>query len=171
MFSYSHIEDGITEENPYLSPNFRPRSRTVTNVDQPQSLDRELYSLYASSLRPQQVIATQRSAPHLRLHLSIPGGSPSSSSSISPQSESPSTPLSLSSPIAGVVDLTKHVKTISMDAVAQGGLSDIYKGEWCQSGMDCDVGGSAEVVVVCCLFSFSSLTNCENRWLLNCFEF
>lgn len=44
--------------------------------------------------------------------------------------ESPVTPASLTSPITGVVDLTRSVRTISSSPVAHGGLSDIYKGEW-----------------------------------------
>ncbi|KAF8805661.1 hypothetical protein BYT27DRAFT_7192255 [Phlegmacium glaucopus] len=148
MSSDSHFDDfvGITEEDSYLSPllNFRPRARTMTDLNQSRSLGRELDPFY---LCPQQVVIPRRSAPHLRLQLSIPGAPPTASSSISPQSESPETPASLSSPIAGVVDLTKHVKTISTYAVAQGGLSDIYKGEWHQSEMGCD-GENKEVVVV-----------------------
>lgn len=159
MSSYSYFEDdlftGISEEESYLSPllNFRPRSRTMIDLGHSHSLDRELYSLRART--PQQVIIPKHSAPHLRIQVSIPGAPPTPPSSITPQCESPETPVSLSSPIAGVVDLTKHVKTISTYAVAQGGLSDIYKGEWYQSERDGDGGGSKEeVVVVCVLFCF-----------------
>ncbi|KAK7457133.1 hypothetical protein VKT23_010433 [Stygiomarasmius scandens] len=52
-----------------------------------------------------------------------------SESSIS-TTPSPETPASLSSPIVGVVDLTKHVKTTSNEPEFHGGYSDIYCGEW-----------------------------------------
>jgi hypothetical protein len=65
----------------------------------------------------------------MRLHVSIPPLPVSQENT--PQSDSPETPAStLTSPIAGVVDLTKDVTTVSKYAVAQGGLSDIYVGEW-----------------------------------------
>ncbi|KAF4585151.1 hypothetical protein EYR40_001988 [Pleurotus pulmonarius] len=44
--------------------------------------------------------------------------------------KTPETPHSLTSPELRVVDLTKCVKTISKDAEAHGGFSDIYMGEW-----------------------------------------
>ncbi|KAF9043329.1 hypothetical protein BJ165DRAFT_237256 [Panaeolus papilionaceus] len=56
-----------------------------------------------------------------------------------PISESPITPSSsgnTSSIIAGVVDLTRLVRTVSEFPVAQGGLSDIYQGEWRKQSED-----------------------------------
>lgn len=44
--------------------------------------------------------------------------------------KTPETPHSLTSPELRVVDLTKCVKTISKEAEAHGGFSDIYIGEW-----------------------------------------
>lgn len=153
MSSCPQFEDdfaGINEGDSYLSPlfNFRPRSRTMIGLGHSQ-----LFPVHASFL-PLHKVLPKRSAPHLRLRVSIPEPPPTTApSSISPQSESLETPVSLSSPIAGVVDLTKDVKTISTFAVAQGGLSDIYKGEWYQLVEDdCD-GESKEIVVpVCHLF-------------------
>ncbi|THU98775.1 hypothetical protein K435DRAFT_521449 [Dendrothele bispora CBS 962.96] len=46
------------------------------------------------------------------------------------QSTTPETPASLSSPIVGVVDLTKNVRTTSTGPDFHGGYSDIYCGEW-----------------------------------------
>ena len=147
--SYEDVPVEITEEDLSLSPlsDFRPKSRTMSDLSPLHSLDKDLFSLNASPLRPYPAIP-RRSPPHQSLQVFIPGVAPTTSRSLSPQSESPETPVSLSSPISGVVDLTKYVKTISTFAVAQGGLSDIYKGEWDQSGRDCD-DGSKEVVVVC----------------------
>jgi hypothetical protein len=155
MTPYDSYEDGPVEEDPSLSPlsDFRPRSRTMSDLSLLHSLDNDLFSLNASPLRPYPAIP-RRSPPHQFLQVSIPGVAPTTPRSLS-SSESPETPVSLSSPISGVVDLTKYVKTISTFAVAQGGLSDIYKGEWDQSGRDCD-DGSKEVVVVCHL-SFNLL--------------
>lgn len=86
-----------------------------------------------------------------RLHLSIPPSRPPPDTALcedtgTPQSESPQTPASITSPIAGVVDLTKDVTTTSTYSVAQGGLSDIYLGEWHHFN---DITGSKEVVQVC----------------------
>lgn len=161
MSSLPYLEEdffasGITDEDSDLFPlcRFRPRARTTIGLGQSHTLDRGVF-FYASSLRPQQVVP-QRSAPHLRLQVSIPGlALTTAPSSVSPQSESPQTPVSLSSPIAGVVDLTKHVRTISTFAVAQGGLSDIYKGEWYQSERECDGGSKEQVVVPVSRFFFS----------------
>ena len=151
MSYYPHCEDDlvrITEGDPCLSPlpSFRPRSRTMINLGQSHALDGEPFSLHSGSLHPRRVVLPRSSTPHLRLQVSIPGVLPTlAPRSLSPQSESPETPLSLSSPIAGVVDLTKDVKTISTFAVAQGGLSDIFKGEWYQRY--CDGGRNEEVIV------------------------
>lgn len=41
----------------------------------------------------------------------------------------PETPVSLSSPIVGVVDLTRNITTTSSGPVSHGGCSDIYQGE------------------------------------------
>ncbi|PPR04154.1 hypothetical protein CVT24_010714 [Panaeolus cyanescens] len=62
----------------------------------------------------------------------VPKLEPAAEHEITPVSESPITPSSMgnSSIIAGVVDLTRFVKTVSEFPVAQGGLSDIYQGEW-----------------------------------------
>ncbi len=90
---------------------------------------------------------------------SIVGTISSLDDSSTPQSDSPQTPASLISPISGVVDLTKDVMTTSPFAVAHGGLSDIYLGEWHRR--DADTGG-IEVVIVSqylCLQLGSSLTH------------
>lgn len=151
MASYPHCEDDlvrIAEEDSYFSPlsSFRPRSRTMINLGECHALEPS-----SRSLRSQQVVIPS----HLRLQVSIPGVLHTATpDSLSPQSESPETPLSLSSPIAGVVDLTKHIKTISTFAVAQGGLSDIYKGEWYQSERDCEGESKEAIVVPVCPFCF-----------------
>ena len=103
-----------------------------------------------------------------RLHVSIPTfKAPSHSDSATPQSESPLTPASLSSPIAGVVDLTNRVKTISAGPVAHGGLSDIDKGERYSSGSGEDEGDETILVRILdhwctCLID----TTYNLRWLL-----
>ncbi|KAF8869271.1 hypothetical protein BD779DRAFT_763646 [Infundibulicybe gibba] len=70
-------------------------------------------------------------APRPTLHplplLSIPSSTRGQTTS---SSDSPETPASLSSPIVGVVDLTRAIRTISSSSVAAGGFSDIYEGEW-----------------------------------------
>lgn len=84
-----------------------------------------------------------------RLHVSIPTfKAPSHSDSATPQSESPLTPASLSSPIAGVVDLTNRVKTTSSGPVAHGGLSDIYKGVRYGSGSGEEEGDETILVAI-----------------------
>jgi hypothetical protein len=102
-----------------------------------------------------------------RLHVSIPTfKAPLPSDSATPKSESPLTPASLSSPIAGVVDLTNRVKTISSGPVAHGGLSDIYKGERYSSGSGEDDGDETILVRILeslmCPFNH---TTYNLRWL------
>jgi hypothetical protein len=91
-------------------------------------------------------LVRRRSAP---LRLSIPTAPVVVNSTVdeetTPQSESPQTPASITTPIAGVVDLTKDVTTTSKFAVAQGGLSDIYMGEWYRTNVD---GGAKETLIV-----------------------
>ena len=99
-------------------------SRTMVDPSQGDSLVGGLANLYNPRL-----VSPQRSITQMRLHVSIPASSTSQENT--PQSESPETPAStLASPIGGVVDLTKNVTTVSKYAVAHGGLSDIYVGEW-----------------------------------------
>ncbi|KAL0959123.1 hypothetical protein HGRIS_014417 [Hohenbuehelia grisea] len=65
--------------------------------------------------------------------------------------ESPETPASLSSPVVGVVDLTKRIRTRSKDPLMHGGFSDIYMGEWEQDAFasnDGELGASAELKLV-----------------------
>ncbi|KAF8154935.1 hypothetical protein B0H34DRAFT_544357 [Crassisporium funariophilum] len=107
---------------------------------------KSLYVAGAMQKQQQQVVAPKRSAPQMRLHLSIPIAPSAAPDSSTPQSDSPETPASANSPIAGVVDLTNHVKTISSCAMAQGGLSDIYKGEWYRIDTN-NEGHKIEVVV------------------------
>ncbi|KAF8175098.1 kinase-like domain-containing protein [Pholiota molesta] len=91
-------------------------------------------------------LVRRRSAP---LRLSIPIAPVVINAAVdeetTPQSESPQTPASITTPIAGVVDLTKDVTTTSKFAVAQGGLSDIYMGEWYRTKND---GGDQETLIV-----------------------
>lgn len=97
-----------------------------------------------------------RVEPIPRLHVSIPTfKAPLPSDSATPQSESPLTPASLSSPIAGVVDLTNRIKTISSGPVAHGGLSDIYKGERYSSGSGVDEGDETILVRI---FEFTDVS-------------
>uniref|UniRef100_A0A8H8CJE6 Protein kinase domain-containing protein n=1 Tax=Psilocybe cubensis TaxID=181762 RepID=A0A8H8CJE6_PSICU len=97
-----------------------------------------------------------RSTPQLRLQLSIPAAATQKlgldiNSSVSqeetPQSEcGPETPVSTTSPgVAKVVDLTKDITTTSVYAVAHGGLSDIYTGNWHRTSSDT---GETEVIAV-----------------------
>ena len=119
-----HGEDGSS-----LSPLI-PFSRTMTiDLAQGDSLVDGSANLYSPKL-----VSQKRSVPQMRLQVSIPASSTSQENT--PQSDSPETPAStLSSPIAGVVDLTKNITTVSKYAVAHGGLSDIYVGEWlCTTG-------------------------------------
>ncbi|KAF8995897.1 hypothetical protein BDQ17DRAFT_965806 [Cyathus striatus] len=104
-------------EGAFLAPpssmkedNFRPRE--LTNKDSLLSLRRP--SLL-SGLTP------RRPSPQLSLQLSIPTPSLASAQSSNASEESPAleTPISTSSPISGVVDLTRSVKTISREPVAQ----------------------------------------------------
>ena len=93
----------------------------------------------------------RRHSASIKLHVSIPpsrsvvGDISSPDDSSTPQSDSPQTPASIISPISGVVDLTKDVMTTSPFAVAHGGLSDIYLGEWHKRDTDT---GEIEVVNV-----------------------
>jgi hypothetical protein len=91
-------------------------------------------------------LVRRRSAP---LRLSIPVAPVVINTTVdeetTPQSESPQTPASITTPIAGVVDLTKDVTTTSKFAVAQGGLSDIYMVEWYRTNND---GGEKETLIV-----------------------
>ncbi|PPQ92469.1 hypothetical protein CVT25_009734 [Psilocybe cyanescens] len=134
-------EDEVCEPVRHM-PNQRRRSHTFDNGQSPNIPGRLFTEI-------------NRSAPQIRLQLSIPkarGQHPSFDTSPStqedtPQSEfGPETPVSTSSPgIAKVVDLTKSVTTKSVYAVAHGGLSDIYTGEWHRT----DAGtGEAKVVAV-----------------------
>ena len=117
------------EDGSSLSPLI-PFSRTMTiDLAQGDSLVDGSAKLYSPKL-----VSQKRSVPQMRLQVSIPASSTSQENT--PQSDSPETPAStLSSPIAGVVDLTKNITTVSKYAVAHGGLSDIYVGEWlCTTG-------------------------------------
>lgn len=97
-----------------------------------------------------------RSTPQLRLQLSIPATRvqhlssdiiSSTSQEDTPQSANgPDTPVSTTSPgVAKVVDLTKNITTTSVYAVAHGGLSDIYTGDWHRTDSE---NGKTEVVAV-----------------------
>ena len=100
------------------------RSRTTVDLAQGDSLVDGSANLYNPKL-----VSQKRSVPQMRLQVSIPASSTPQENT--PQSDSPETPAStLTSPIAGVVDLTKNITTVSKYAVAHGGLSDIYVGEW-----------------------------------------
>ncbi|KAF8896752.1 hypothetical protein CPB84DRAFT_1208283 [Gymnopilus junonius] len=140
-------------ENEYSPPHLglqRPRARTMTDLK--PAVVGDLQTILGGSLYPLprgDGLRSPASHSQIRLQLSIPSfvartsvlkdNSPQTDGS-TPQSESPETPASVSSPIAGVVDLTKDVVTTSQEPVAQGGLSDIYLGEWYRS-MDDDEGG------------------------------
>ena len=122
--SEEHEADGSSMPPLVTFPLVARGSRTMTDLGQGDSLVGGLTNLYI----PRQV-SERRSIPQIRLQLSIPELSVSQEST--PQSDSPETPAStVTSPVAGVVDLTKNVTTVSKYAVAQGGLSDIYRGEW-----------------------------------------
>jgi len=47
-----------------------------------------------------------------------------------PPSSALDTPQYLHSPVTGVVDLTKSIKTLNESPVTTGGFSDIYRAEW-----------------------------------------
>lgn len=115
-------EDG-SSLSPLMPFSIR-KSRTMIDLAQGDSLVDGSANLYSPKL-----VSQRRSVPQMRLQVSIPASSTSQENT--PQSDSPETPAStLSSPIAGVVDLTKNITTVSKFAVAHGGLSDIYVGEW-----------------------------------------
>jgi serine/threonine protein kinase len=107
--------------------------------------------IYLEGLQPpRKVVESKRSAPQMRLQVSIPSSNAKPSpltEGNTPQSESPETPASVTSPIAGVVDLTKSVTTTSKYAVAHGGLSDIYLGEWHRTENEAEAGEMKVVVV------------------------
>lgn len=116
------------------------RSRTMIDLAQEDSLVGGLANLCSPKL-----VSQKRSVPQMRLQVSIPASSTPQENT--PQSESPETPASsLASPIGGVVDLTKNVTTVSKFAVAHGGLSDIYVGEWLRTTED---GPAPQKLMVC----------------------
>ncbi|KAJ3517678.1 hypothetical protein NLJ89_g352 [Agrocybe chaxingu] len=146
----------FTHHSPHPKPVLRSRTRALTIVTSPEGMQQDAQSDYGpiQYRRPYQSlqsVSTRLSAPNLRIEvrpqirITSPSPPPGPESA-TPQSESPATPAStLNSPIAGVVDLTKYVTTVSAYAVAQGGLSDIYKGEWYKR--DPEDGGEKVVVV------------------------
>lgn len=76
--------------------------------------------------------------------------SPETPSSISTtetlvSSSTPQTPVSLGSPIVGVVDLTSNMTTTSSGPVSHGGCSDIYRGELEMRRPDGDVKEKMQV--------------------------
>lgn len=105
---------------------------------------------YYSSLDPSSVCLLpqklSRKASHQLLpHLSIPLHSTVTPiPSETPESE---TPVSLNSPLIGIVDLSSAVKTTESAPVTHGGFSDIYKAEWERTLHD-DGEGNAKVVIV-----------------------
>ena len=133
----------------HLSVLQRPRARTM--IDSRSGRMADLSAIQGGSLYPLPKGSSSRSPPpQMRLQLSIPpllSKSGSITAGSTPQSESPETPASVTSPIAGVVDLTKYVATTSKEAVAHGGLSDIYLGEWYRTE-ESWVAGEKEVVRV-----------------------
>lgn len=127
--------------------NFQGRRRSKTIVEfVSRTLDGEQQDHDYLSDGSSDKVVRRRSAP---LRLSIPVAPVVINAAVdeetTPQSESPETPASITTPIAGVVDLTKHVATTSKFAVAQGGLSDIYMGEWYRTNGD---GGEKETLIV-----------------------
>ncbi|RDB31079.1 putative serine/threonine-protein kinase drkC [Hypsizygus marmoreus] len=86
---------------------------------------------------------SSKPTPHTLPHLSIPSDIHRN------EGITPDTPASLSSPITGVVDLTKSVKTLNSSPATTGGFSDIYRGEWTRtsSGND-NPGTKGEAVLV-----------------------
>ncbi|PPR05804.1 hypothetical protein CVT26_010154 [Gymnopilus dilepis] len=131
----------------HLSVLQRPRARTMIDSRPGRMADHS--AIQGGSLYPLPKGSSSRSPPpQMRLQLSIPpllSKSGSITAGSTPQSESPETPASVTSPIAGVVDLTKYVATTSKEAVAHGGLSDIYLGEWHRTE-ESWVAGEKEVV-------------------------
>lgn len=123
-----------------------PACSRLAETERPAILKESIQSL-PPALTPSLVAGASNKLSGLsgRLRLDIPSTSArlpahdlsqrsstiSSAQSITPLSESPETPSSTSSPITGVVDLTKYIRLVSNTVVAHGGLSDIYKGEKC----------------------------------------
>ncbi|KAF8953878.1 hypothetical protein BDZ97DRAFT_572314 [Flammula alnicola] len=124
------------------------RSRTIMDLREPddtRTVD-GIVSPYSGVFHSR--VAPRRSAPQMRLQVSIPASATANTAEeITPQSDSPETPASVTSPIAGVVDLTRSVTTTSRYAVAQGGLSDIYMGEWHRAVDDAGVGEKITVAI------------------------
>jgi len=116
-------------------------SRNIFDVSQPGEY-RDMFGSPSRVLQEEprplplhHVLAFRSTAPQLRIVVptAVPSAPSSNSDASTPQLDSPETPASLAS-IAGVVDLTQNITTISTYAIAQGGLSDIYKGHWHQRG-------------------------------------
>lgn len=137
-------------DSPLLSP---------THMQGMSALRRASDSALHQGLRPPTSVQQHRlTLPPMRLQLSIPArrsihlvdtksadvDAGSESTADSPVISTPSS--SVSSPISGVVDLSAHVTTTSSYAVAHGGLSDIYMGQWTQGP---GVGGISEDIPVC----------------------
>ncbi|TFK31104.1 hypothetical protein BDQ12DRAFT_319570 [Crucibulum laeve] len=136
MSSTGMAEDADTRTPTIHNSPLRRRAMTSVDLGRPKDLINE-HGLainpaenVSAAPDPRSLLVPLRlprkpSAAQLSLRLAIP------SDDYSPQSSnSPETPATLSSPITGIVDLTRYLKTHSSSPVAQGGLSDIYKGEW-----------------------------------------
>ncbi|KAF9550050.1 hypothetical protein CPC08DRAFT_326183 [Agrocybe pediades] len=159
------LEEGVEVDletpstQPPLPQHGRKRSRTMVDLDPTR--------LYVPGTSPSihGMRNLRRSVSHMRLgrlQLSIPSAetpaTPRSAESLESESETPQTAESspeletpatrLASPIAGVVDLTKHITTTSAYAVAHGGLSDIYLGEWHRGDEDGIENPQGKAIVV-----------------------
>ena len=154
MSSFALFDDELEDsqrgahllENPQIIPQrpTRPSVHTLRTMDRSQqgidnfvgSID-STHTFRSTSQHPHAFVG-RAFAPQLRILVptgtaalpATPSSSNTSATTSSPPSDTPHTPSSATSPIAGVVDLTKNVTTISKDVAAHGGLSDIYKGEW-----------------------------------------
>ena len=142
---------GIEEkdDSPIAIPNggfvhaYDDAGQCVLNLqDDYSSPDHSLVYLNPQRLKskPSHQLLPSLSIPH---HLITP---PTSSGT--PESE---TPASLSSPLVGIVDLSRSVKTTESAPVTHGGFSDIYKAEW-ERTISEDDGSTKVVLVPVCIF-------------------
>ncbi|KAF8054346.1 hypothetical protein FPV67DRAFT_1682643 [Lyophyllum atratum] len=135
MLPFRHPEDaaaGYLDAKP--TSHLRSLLRETRSHPSPQgpglgAISR-LHLLLADSLREER--QPGRPSHHTLPHLCIPTHGHTSESITPDTSETvtPSTPASISSPIAGVIDLTSSIQTLNESPVTTGGFFDIYKGEW-----------------------------------------
>jgi hypothetical protein len=159
MFSPSEQPNDAAD---YLGVDWRPtthlkrmlqESRAHSSHHQTRSID----ILQGPTVQPTLAFSRHgehssgRQSHHTLPHLSIPqhGHAQDLSPSLTPdtsQTVTPDTPVSLSSPIAGVIDLTSSVKTLNDSPATTGGFSDIYRGEWTKERAGQDQGSETVLV-------------------------